>query len=90
MASAVGPVAAVGDMKFRGGRVRGSAGELKYYAGEVYDVLVMGVGHFALASLGAVAVRRLGRAAAGELAYYSARLVRDAVFAVAHAPRRVR
>ena len=57
---------------------------------EVRAAIGMGVGHFALALFGMVAVRRLGREAAGELAYYSSRAVRDAVFAVAHAPRRIR
>lgn len=57
---------------------------------EVRGALALGVGHFALALFGTVAVRRLGREAAGELAYYSSRAVRDAVFAVAHAPRPMR
>lgn len=57
---------------------------------EVRAAIVMGAGHFALGLFGAVAVRRLGREAAGELAYYSSRAVRDAVWAVAHAPRLIR
>jgi len=57
---------------------------------EVRGALALGVGHFALVLFGAVAVRRLGREAAGELAYYSSRAVRDAVWAVAHAPRLIR
>lgn len=51
--------------------------------------LSMLFGHAALSAVGYVAVRRIGREAAGDLAYYSTRSIRDAVFVIARGRSRV-